>query len=101
MVFRLLGGAVRAWWPLLLAGWIGLLLATDYAAPPWDSVARDREFAFLPEDAPSRRAEEVYTRAFPEYHSASNVVLVLARDAGGPPARAGAGPNGSASSFGS
>jgi RND superfamily putative drug exporter len=87
MVFRLLGGSVRVLWPLWLAGWVGLLLATDHAAPPWDSVARDKEFGFLPEDSPSRRAEEVYAKAFPEYRSASNVVLVLARAADDPRAR--------------
>jgi RND superfamily putative drug exporter len=83
MVFRLLGRAVRNWWPLLLAGWVALVLATDYAAPPWDAVARDREFVFLPEDSPSRRAEEMYEKAFPDDRSASNIVLVLRRAEGG------------------
>lgn len=83
MVFRLLGQAVRRGWWLLLAVWIAILLATDFVAPPWDTVARDREFIFLPEDSPSRRAETVFAKAFPDDHSASNIVLVLDRaDAG-------------------
>jgi RND superfamily putative drug exporter len=78
-MFHFLGQIVRRAWPLLLAGWGLLLLGTWYAAPPWDQVAQDREFAFLPEDSPSRRAEKVFAKAFPEDRLASNVVLVLHR----------------------
>ncbi len=79
MVFRLLGEVVRRAWPLLLAVWGLLLLATSFAAPPWDEVAEDKEFAFLPPDVPSRRAAEVFARAFPEHQPASNIVVVLHR----------------------
>jgi hypothetical protein len=58
-MFHLLGQAVRRAWPLLLAVWGLLLLGTRLAALPWNDVAQDREFAFLPKDAPSRVAEEV------------------------------------------
>lgn len=75
MVFRLLGQVVRRGWPLLLAAWGMFLLATWLAAPPWDEFAQDKEFAFLPPDAPSRRAAEVYAKAFPEDQSASNIVI--------------------------
>jgi RND superfamily putative drug exporter len=68
----------------VLAGWGVLLLATWLAAPPWDEVAQDREFAFLPEDAPSRRAEAVFAQAFPEDHLASSIVLVLSRAGSSP-----------------
>jgi RND superfamily putative drug exporter len=83
MVFRLIGWTVRRAWLLLLVGWGVLLFATWHAAPPWADVARDREFAFLPPDAPSRRAEEAYAKAFPGDPQTSNVVLVLHRAAGG------------------
>src|SRR6185312_10790082 len=79
MLFRSLGQVVRWGWPVLLAGWVALLLATRHAAPPWEQVAQDREFAFLPANAPSRQAEEVYARAFPTAPLASNIVLVLYR----------------------
>jgi RND superfamily putative drug exporter len=79
MVFRLLGHLVCRAWGLLLAGWGLLLLTTWLAAPPWGEVAQDREFAFLPTDAPSRRAEEVHAQAFPNDRQASNTVLVLHR----------------------
>jgi RND superfamily putative drug exporter len=83
MVFRLIGWAVRRAWIVLLVGWGVLLFATWRAAPPWRAVARDREFAFLPADAPSRHAEEVYATAFPDDPQTSNVVLVLHRESGG------------------
>jgi RND superfamily putative drug exporter len=79
MIFSFLGKIVRRAWPLLLAGWVLLLLGTRYAAPLWNQVAQDREFDFLPPDSPSRQAEEVYARAFPDDHSRSNIVLVLER----------------------
>src|ERR1700722_7578012 len=79
MVFRLIGWMVRRAWLLLLAGWIVLLFASRHAAPPWEEVARDREFAFLPADAPSRQAAEIYAKGFPEDKHTSNVVLVLHR----------------------
>src|SRR5580700_6177331 len=79
MLFRILGHVVRRGWALVLLGWGFVLLATWLAAPPWDEVALDREFAFLPADAPSRRAEEVFKKAFPDSRLASNIVLVLHR----------------------
>src|SRR5437868_776589 len=79
-MFALLGQVVRRGWPALLVGWVVLLAGTWWAAPPWNEVAQDKEFAFLPADSPSRRAEEVFARAFPEDRLASNVVLVLHRN---------------------
>src|SRR5262249_12066126 len=72
-----LGHAVRRAWPLMLVGWGLLLLGTRLAAPPWNDVAQDREFAFLPKDCPSRQAEQVFQKAFPNDHLASNIVLVV------------------------
>src|SRR5437660_12356723 len=82
-MFGLLGQLVRRGWFLLLAGWAALFFATWHFAPPWDKVAQDKEFAFLPPDAPSRQAEEMFARAFPEDHSSTNIVLVLHRTGGG------------------
>ncbi len=78
-MFRYLGQVVRWGWPALLAGWVLLLLGTWHVAPPWGEVAQDKEFAFLPADAPSRVAEEVYAKAFPRDRLTSNIVLVLHR----------------------
>lgn len=73
------GKFVSRFWYLMLAGWILVLAVCWAAAPPWDEVAQDREFAFLPADAPSRRAEDMYAKAFPDDKLASNVVLILHR----------------------
>jgi RND superfamily putative drug exporter len=79
MIFTYLGYLVRKGGILFLLGW-GLLLACAWrAAPPWDEVALDKEFAFLPEKAPSRQAEKVFAEAFPDERLNSNIVLILHR----------------------
>ena len=78
-MFQLLGRAVRRGWLFFLAAWLIFLIATWLAAPPWDKVAQDREFAFLPANSPSRVADDMYARAFPDDRTGSNVVLVLHR----------------------
>src|SRR5947209_3955823 len=64
-MFAFLGQSVSRFWLLLFVGWIVLLAATRLAAPPWEDVAQDKEFAFLPADAPSRRSEAMFEKAFP------------------------------------
>jgi len=80
MIFRLVSQLVERAWPLILLGWCVLLAGTWLAAPPWNEVAQDKEFAFLPADVPSRRAEEVFAQAYPEEQLSSNIVLVLHRN---------------------
>jgi RND superfamily putative drug exporter len=63
----------------MLAGWVLALAVCWAAAPPWNDVAQDREFAFLPAEVQSRKAEDIYAKAFPDDQLASNVVLVLHR----------------------
>ncbi|HEV3444183.1 MAG TPA: MMPL family transporter, partial [Gemmataceae bacterium] len=77
MFFGFLGHLVRRGWPLVLIGWGALLLACRLMAPPWSEIAQDKEFDLLPADTPSRRAAEIFAKAFPEEQSASNIVLVL------------------------
>jgi RND superfamily putative drug exporter len=77
MFFGFLGRLVRRGWPLFLIGWGALLLACRLMAPPWSEVAQDKEFDLLPTDTPSRRAAEIFAKAFPEEQTASNIVLVL------------------------
>ena len=81
-MFRTLGNiAVRAW-PVLLLAWVAVLIVTSIVAPAWDKVVKGGQFAFLPADAPSRRGDELYKRAFPDEYFGSTVVLVLCREAG-------------------
>jgi RND superfamily putative drug exporter len=83
-MFQVLGKFVSRFWPILLIAWIGLLVGTKRAAPPWDEVAQDKEFGFLPPDAPSRRSEKRFEEAFPDERAGSNIVLVLHRESPGP-----------------
>jgi RND superfamily putative drug exporter len=77
MIFRFLGQLVcRAWAPLLIV-WGVLLAGTWVLAPPWEQVTQDRQFAFLPPDSPSRQAEQVHAKAYPEEHVGSSIVVVL------------------------
>src|SRR5438128_7395269 len=64
-VFSALGNAVNRSWPFLLVGWVALLVALRLTAPEWNQVARDGQFSFLPDDSPSRRADELFNTAFP------------------------------------
>ncbi|MCA9074271.1 MAG: MMPL family transporter [Planctomycetaceae bacterium] len=64
-MFQPLGQAVSRAWPLILLGWVIAILAAVFVAPDWSSVTQDGEFVFLPEDASSRAAEDLYRRAFP------------------------------------
>jgi RND superfamily putative drug exporter len=85
MFFRLLGRIACRAWPFVLVAWIALVIGLSRAAPPWDEVAQDREFAFLPADSPSRQANEIYSKAFPTDRPASNIVIVFQRTEGGGP----------------
>jgi putative drug exporter of the RND superfamily len=77
MVFRFLGQVIRRAWPLVLIAWGGLLLAGRWVAPDWRKVAQEKEFAFLPANSPSLRAEEIFKKAFPDQRLGSNIVLLL------------------------
>jgi RND superfamily putative drug exporter len=76
-MYRLLGYFVTRSWVALLAGWLALVWICWHAAPKWEDVAQDKEFAFLPAEVPSRRGEEIFQKAFPDDRLASSVVLVL------------------------
>src|SRR5216684_2362761 len=79
IMFQLFGKLVARAWPLLLAGWIVLLMAILLAAPPWDEVAESGQFSFLPKDVPSNRGKELFKAAFPKELLGSNIVIVLSR----------------------
>jgi RND superfamily putative drug exporter len=83
-MFPALGKCVARTWPVVLVFWLVLLGAVKLAAPPWDSVAQDREFALLPDDAPSRQAEQLLAKAFPGEQVGSSIVLVLVRQDSSP-----------------
>ena len=78
-MFQILGKLVSRMWPLLLVAWLLVLGGLKWAAPPWQTVARDGEFAFLPKNSPSLAAEELFQKAW-GVPLASNVVIVVRRE---------------------
>ena len=41
-MFQVLGRVVTRTWPIILVAWIGLVVGTKLAAPPWAEVAQDK-----------------------------------------------------------
>lgn len=78
-MFHFLGRVVSRAWAFLLVAWVALLVGTYLAAPHWDEVAEEEEFAFLPPESPVRQSEEIFAKAFPDDHSGGNIVIVLHR----------------------
>lgn len=78
-MFHTLGKLVSRTWPLLLVAWLVVLVVLVSIAPPWESVAREGEFAFLPKDSPSLAAEELFQKAW-GVPLASNLVIVVRRE---------------------
>src|SRR5438874_12399927 len=83
-MYRGLGKLVARGWTLFIAAWAVLLGALWLWAPSWSQVGKSGQFAYLPEDAPSRRAEALFEQVFPGQRAASNVVLVVTRRDAGP-----------------
>lgn len=48
-----------------LIAWVAILVVVVTTAPTLQKVAKDGEFAFLPEDSPSKLAEQAFREAFP------------------------------------
>lgn len=80
MLFKSLGDLAAHRAVLILLGWSALLAVCVWAAPDLSVVAQNGEFAFLPEDAPSRVAETKFKEAFPNDLHASNLLLVIRRE---------------------
>ncbi len=70
----------RRWWLVLLI-WVVVAIAVRLAAPPWNSVAYDGDFEYLPATMSSVAGGRLLDQAFPGERSRSQIVLVLGRDA--------------------
>ncbi len=81
-MFRWLGTVVSRAWPVFLAGWVVLVAVLWFVAPPWDRVGKSGQFAYLPADAPTRRAEAEFDESFPGQRVGSTIVLVAVRPDG-------------------
>ena len=79
-MFAAIGGFVNRTWLAVLAGWIVVAVVLHFAAPEWSTIAQDGEFSFLPPDCPSRRAEDLFKKAFPKDLLTSSAVIVVSRE---------------------
>lgn len=78
-MYRLLGNSVIRLWPAILLGWVIALVCLKLAAPNWQDVIEEGEFAFLPDEMPSLTGERQYEEAWGEPF-ASNIALVVRRE---------------------
>lgn len=81
-MFRILGSSIARHWLLWIGAWALIFTVAALVAPPWNSVAKDGEFDFLPDRMPSRLGEALFQQAFPDEKLASNIVLVIHRPDG-------------------
>jgi RND superfamily putative drug exporter len=79
-LFSSFGDLLNRTWIVVLVGWVALIVALRATAPEWNEVAKDGQFSFLPDDSPSRRADELFNQAFPQDLLASSVVIVVSRE---------------------
>lgn len=78
-MFAGLARSVSRWWWVVLIGWIALAVAIRAAAPRWDDVTNDGDFAYLPPAMTSVQGAQLLEAAFPEVLARSQVIFVLAR----------------------
>lgn len=78
-MLRTWGTTIARFWPALIAAWAVLVGSLAVIAPRWDEVSRGGEFAFLPDNLPSRRAERLLALAFREQGAVSSLVVVARR----------------------
>ena len=64
-------------WLLILLVWVAVPVLVQWAAPSWDQVAHDGDFAYLLLRMTSVRGQEFIHRAFPENEDKSDVALIL------------------------
>jgi RND superfamily putative drug exporter len=79
-MFSVIGKLVDRAWLVFLLSWVVLAGVLHLAAPAWSTIARDGEFSFLPDHVPSRRADELFNRAFPHDLLSSSIVVVVSRE---------------------
>ena len=77
----IVGRIITRHWPLVIAGWLLLVVLLRVSAPSWDSVAADGDLQFLPDDVPSAVGQRTMDTAFPGTQSRSQMIVVFANDA--------------------
>ncbi len=81
-MFIHLGQFVVKHWRLVILLWLVAAVLARVAAPRWDDVAQDGDFAYLPAQMKSVVGERLLREAFPHNRSKSQIVLIVAREGG-------------------
>src|SRR5436305_543125 len=78
-MYRILGNSFRSMWISIafVAAWVIVLAVAVCCGADWRRVTVNGEVAFLPNDSPSVRADQVYKNAFPLQYSGSNIAIVI------------------------
>jgi len=80
VMFKRLADSVSKYWLVVILLWLALVLVVRFAAPRWDDVTQDGDFAFLPAEMPSVVGDQLTKDAFPDFRAKSQVVFIVARD---------------------
>lgn len=78
-MFARLAQTVVRHWLLIALGWLGAVAIIQAAAPSWQQIINDGDFAYLPADLPSVVGERWMSEAFPWQRGRSQVVIAIAR----------------------
>lgn len=79
-MFHWLGELISRSWVIVLGAWLLAFIWLRAVAPPFNDVAKEGEFVFLPATMPSRQGELLLNQAFPERKTSSNIVVVVHRE---------------------
>ena len=64
-MFARLASFVARYWVLVLAAWVVIPVGIHLVAPRWDDVAKEGDFAYLPDRMTSCRGDKLISLAFP------------------------------------
>jgi putative drug exporter of the RND superfamily len=81
-MFRLVSSLVIRHPRVVVLGWLALIAALHYLAPPWDRITKDDDLGLFPADCPSVIGRELLERGFPQDASSSELVLIYQRNDG-------------------
>ncbi len=79
-MFQRIGNLVSRAWPAVLAAWVLVLVVLAASARKWEDVVQDGEFRYLPDNVPSRQAEELFKKSFSNDLLGSTIVIVVRRE---------------------
>ena len=78
-MFARLAHFVTRHWMLVILLWLFAVIGVRLAAPRWESITHDGDFAYLPAELPSVVGEQWMTEAFPRQRGRSQVVVAIVR----------------------